>query len=65
MKINWWKIEEEEGDELDCKVTEMLAEQSEVRDLIWNEIYPKIIEAAKESLGVSKGGRYIEKKSWW
>jgi hypothetical protein len=32
MKINWWKIKEEEGDELDCKVTEMLAEQSEVRD---------------------------------
>ena len=28
-------------------------------------VYFKIIEAAKESLGVSKGGRYIEKESWW
>lgn len=65
MKINWWKIKEKEGDDLDCKITEMLTEQSEVRDWKWNETYPKIIEAAKETLGVSKGGRYIEKESWW
>ena len=50
MKINWWKIKEEEGDELDCKVTEMLAQQSEVRDLTWNETYPKITKQQRSHL---------------
>ena len=36
-----------------------------VKDLKWNETYPKIIQATKEALEDSEEGRYIEKKSWW
>ncbi|XP_046841927.1 uncharacterized protein LOC124436045 [Xenia sp. Carnegie-2017] len=43
----------------------MLMEQSIVGEWKWNETYPNILEAAKETLGVSRGGKYIEKESWW
>ena len=36
-----------------------------VKDLKWNETYPKIIQATKEALENGKERRYIEKKSWW
>ena len=41
---------------MDCTVTEMLAEQSDVKYLKWNETYPKIIQATKEALEDSKEG---------
>jgi hypothetical protein len=63
--INWWKLKEKEGEELERKTAEILVEQGEVGDLTWKETYPKIIKAAKDILGESKAGKYLEKESWW
>ena len=33
--------------------------------LQWAETYPMVMEAAKEILGESVAGKYLEKESWW
>ncbi|XP_046862544.1 uncharacterized protein LOC124456042 [Xenia sp. Carnegie-2017] len=61
-KINWWKLHNEEGDELESKITEMLMEQSMVGDWKWNETYPNILKAAKETLGNEEVQEAVKKK---
>ena len=64
-RINWWKIKEREGDDLMWETVDRSTEQKEVSELTWMNTYPIMIEAARKTLGESKGGKYIEKESWW
>jgi len=41
MQITWWKIEKNEKNDMDCKVTEMLIEQRERKNLKWDESYTR------------------------
>ncbi|XDV44123.1 hypothetical protein PO909_012458 [Leuciscus waleckii] len=64
-KTNWWKLKTEKGGELTAKLSEMLEEKMTGGNWRWEDTYPKVMEMAKEVLGESRGGQYLEKESWW
>ena len=37
----------------------------EGKEANWKETYPRILQLAKEELGESTPGKYLEKESWW
>ena len=64
-RIKWWKLKETEGREYIDKLKETIAGMIDKDDANWENTYPNIVELAKEELGVSKPGKYLEKESWW
>ena len=64
-KISWWKLRKPEGVELTEKLSEKLDGIYTEEGLQWAETYPMVMEAAKEILGESVAGKYLEKESWW
>lgn len=64
-KIKWWKLREEEGRRY-LEGVGKLVEQMVVEDrLTWKDTHNKVIEMAREELGESRGGKYLEKESWF
>ena len=64
-KISWGKVKNAEGDKLMDRIPERLDEIYNDEGLQWLETYPMVMEAAKEILGESTVGKYLEKESWW
>ena len=64
-RICWWKLKKEEGDELVEKLEEIMDSIDDREQMQWDATYPKIMKSAKEVLGTSRPGRYLEKESWW
>ena len=60
-RTKWWKLKEE-GQEYIEKLTEYI-ESKETREWTWGNTYQKAVELAKETLGETSGGKYIEKES--
>jgi hypothetical protein len=65
ITVDWWKLKENESEELIRKTAEKLVEQSEVRGFTWKKTYRKILKPAKDTLGESRIVKYLEKESWW
>ena len=40
-------------------------ENEDTEKLTWAETYPKMVEMAKEDLGETMAGKYLEKESWF
>ena len=64
-RINWWKLKTEKGEELRQKLAEFMVRDDKEEKLIWDNTYAKIIEIAKEVLGESRSGTFLEIESWW
>jgi len=48
-------------EQLSEKLDEIYTEEG----LQWAETYPMVMKTAKEILGESVTGKYLEKESWW
>jgi len=47
-KINWWKIEEDEGDNRKLKIADVLKKrQDEGRSWDWEQRHPEVMDAVK------------------
>ena len=64
-RIRWWKMKETEGDEFVIKLMENITEKVETEEATWENTCVDAVRIAKEELGVSRGGKYLEKESWW
>jgi len=64
-KISWWKLRKPKVKELLEKLSEKLDEIYTEEGLQWAETYPMVMKTAKEILGESVTGKYLEKESWW
>jgi hypothetical protein len=64
-QIIWWKLRKEEGEELVQRLSEKFEEIEESERFCWGETFPMVIDTAKEVLGESIPGKYLEKESWW
>ena len=61
-RTRWWKLNQEElKDAFISKAREHLCG----KETNWNETYSRIMQLAKEELGESTPGKYLEKESWW
>ena len=57
------EAEDREGRRTWKKLAEFIVREDEEEELTWHSIYAKIIETAKEVLGESRPGIYLEKES--
>jgi exonuclease III len=64
-KIRWWKLREEEGQRYLNRIEELVEQTAREDELTWENTYPKVIKMAREELGESRGGKYLEKESWF
>ena len=64
-RIRWWKLKETEGGEFVEKLRENITEKLENEEATWENTCIGAVNLAREELGVSKGGKYLEKESWW
>ena len=65
-RIRWWKLKETEGEQFVEKLRENIIEKLENEEATWENTCVGAVELAKEELGVSNGGKYLEKESrWW
>ena len=63
-RIRWWKLKETEGEQFVEKLRENIIEKLENEEATWENTCVGSVELAKEELGVSNGGKYLEKESW-
>ena len=47
------------------KLRENIIDKVENEEATWDNTCVGALELAKEKLGLSKGGKYLEKESWW
>ena len=66
-RTRWWKLNQEElKDAFISKAREHLCSlEAEGKETNWKETYSRIMQLAKEELGESTPGKYLEKESWW
>jgi exonuclease III len=64
-RICWWKLRKEEGQQLVQKLTEKLEEIEDSENYDWEQTFPMVVNTAREVLGESAPGKYLEKESWW
>ena len=66
-RTRWWKLNKEElKDAFISKAREHLCSlEAEGKETNWKETYSRIMQLAKEELGESTPGKYLEKESWW
>ena len=62
-RTKWWKLKEE-GQEYIERLAEYI-ESKETSEWTWGNTYQKAVELAKEELGETSGGKYLEKESWF
>ena len=66
-RTRWWKLNQEElKDAFIPKARAHLCSlEAEGKETNWKETYSRIMQLAKEELGESTPGKYLEKASWW
>ena len=52
-------------DELSLRLAEHIGRRKEEEESTWDEICHMINTNAKEILGETSGGKYVERESWW
>jgi hypothetical protein len=64
-RLRWWKMKETEGDEFEMKLMENIMKKVEMEEATRENTCVDAVRIAKKELGVSRGGKYLEKQSWW
>ena len=66
-RTRWWKLNQEKmRDAFTAKAREHICSlEVEGKETNWKETYSRIMQLAKEELGESTPGKYLEKESWW
>ena len=65
-KIKWYMLKKQEKkDELSLRLAERMGRTKEEEETTWEEICNMINTSAKEILGETSGGKYVERESWW
>ena len=66
-KIKWYMLKQQEKkDELSLRLAEHMGGTKEEEETTWEEICNMINTSAKEILGETSGGKYVEREScWW
>ena len=62
-RTGWWKLNQEELK--DAFMEHLCSLEAKGKEPNWKETYSRIIQLAKEELGESTTGKYLEKDSWW
>ena len=67
IRTRWWKMNHDElKDAFISKARGHLCSlEAEGKETKWKETYYRIMQLAKEKLGDSTPGKYLEKESWW
>ena len=65
-KIKWYMLKQQEKkDEPSLRLAECTGRTKEEEETTWEEMCHMINTNAKEILGETSGGVYVEKESWW
>ena len=65
-KIKWYMLKQQEKkDELALRLAEHMGKRKEKEETTWEDICHMIHTNAKEILGETSGGKYVERESWW
>ena len=65
-KIKWYMLKQQEKkDELALRLAEHMGRRKEKEETTWEDICHMINTNAKEILGETSGGKYVERESWW
>ena len=65
-KIKWHMLKQQDKkDELSLRLPERMGRTQEEEETTWEEIWHMIKTSAKEMLGYTSGGKYLERESWW
>ena len=65
-KIKWYILKQQEKkDELALRLAEHMRRRKEKEETTWEDICHMINTNAKEILGETSGGKYVERESWW
>ena len=65
-KIKWYMLKQQEKKyELSLRLAERMGRTKEEEETTWEEICNMINTSAKEILGETFGGKYVERESWW
>ena len=64
-RIKWWKLKEKEGERCIGRMEELMKRIAMEDKLTWENTHSKVMEIAREELRESRGGKYLEKESWF
>ena len=65
-KIKWYMLKQQEKkDKLALRLAEHMGKRKEKEETTWEDICHMINTNAKEILGETSGGKYVERESWW
>ena len=65
-KIKWYMLtQQEKKDELSLRLAEHMGRRKEEEETTWEDICHMINNNAREILGETFGGKYVERESWW